>query len=60
MAHFTWSIVVKHLAPQIDIFTIEDVRFTFTTLATVNDKDFYHFVHLLSRKQNKPASSETG
>jgi hypothetical protein len=28
-------------------------------LALVKDTDFHHFVHLLSRKQKKPASEKT-
>jgi hypothetical protein len=35
-------------------------HFAIAKLALVKDADFHHFAHLLSRKQKKPASEETG
>jgi hypothetical protein len=60
MAHLAWSIAVKRLASRINIFAKEYVCFAIAELATVKDVDFHHFAHLLSWKQKKPASEETG
>jgi hypothetical protein len=60
MAHLARPIVVKRLTSNINIFIDEDICFAIAELTLVKDADFHHFAHLLSRKQKKPASEETG
>jgi hypothetical protein len=40
--------------------SIWGASFAITELTSVKDADFHHFAHLLSSKQKKPASEETG
>jgi hypothetical protein len=60
LAHFVELIEVIHIATLIEFFADEEKRFAITGLTAVKDADLYHFSHLLSRQQKKPASKETG